>query len=235
MLKIEGLSAGYGETNIITDLNLEIPPGQIAALMGNNGVGKSTLLKTIMGILPAKTGIISFEGENITKAPSDVRAKGGLGYVPQGRDIFPFLTVKENLLIGLEARAVKRAVKKADLPDDIFQLFPALKDLLHRRGGDLSGGQQQQLAIARILITGPRLLILDEPTEGIQPSVCFQIENAIRFIKEQKSISVLLVEQYVDFALRLSDLFYVMEKGSLTYARVADDQSRAEVKNKLKM
>jgi len=158
-----------------------------------------------------------------------MRARKGIGYVPQGRDIFPYLTVRENLALGLEARSGKKAV----LPEDIFKLFPMLKDLLARKGGDLSGGQQQQLAIARVLITEPDLLLLDEPTEGIQPSIVFEIENTIRFIKEQGSVSILLVEQFMEFALRLADYCYVMEKGAITFEGAVESLSRDEIRGRL--
>ncbi len=211
MLDIENLSSNYGETQILRDVDLQIPGGKVIALMGRNGVGKTTLLKTIMGLIPSRAGKIAFEGKDMTKWPTDKRARLGISYVPQGREIFSYLTVEENLLLGLEAKAERNFT----IPGGTFKLFPELKTMLSRKGGDLSGGQQQQLAIARALVSEPRLLLLDEPTEGIQPSIVFEIENTIRFLKEQKTISILLVEQYLDFALRLADYYYVMEKGTI--------------------
>lgn len=228
MLSINGISSAYGESIILRDVRLEVGNGQVIALMGRNGVGKSTLLKTIMGLIPPVQGSIHYDNKDITAWSPEIRAINGIGYVPQGRDIFPHLTVQENLLLGLEARG-----KKAEIPEGIFGLFPAIKNLLARRGGDLSGGQQQQLAIARALITEPKLLIMDEPTEGIQPSIVYEIENAIRFIKEQGNVSILLVEQFMEFALRLSDYCYIMEKGSIVFNGAVADLSREEIKNHL--
>jgi urea transport system ATP-binding protein len=213
MLKITNLSSGYGESMIINGLNFEIKKGEVVALIGKNGAGKTTLLKTIMGLIKEKSGEIYFDGNNIKKTKPEQRALLGMAYVPQGREIFPYLTVHENLILGLEARGKKAK----DIPPDIYELFPELKSLEDRRGGDLSGGQQQQLAIARMLINEPKILLLDEPTEGIQPSIVFAIETAIRMIKEQKNISIILVEQFMEFALRLSDTCYLMEKGNFVF------------------
>jgi urea transport system ATP-binding protein len=229
MLSIRGITSGYGETTILRKVTMEIGKGQVVALMGRNGVGKTTLLKTIMGLIHPVSGTIAFAGEDITSWAPEVRAVRGIGYIPQGRDVFPHLTVKENLLLGVEARGWRTTT----IPAGVFDLFPKLKDLLSRKGGDLSGGQQQQLAIARILITEPQLLLMDEPTEGIQPSIVFDIENAIRFIKEQGNISVLLVEQYMEFALRLADFCYVMEKGSITFEGAVDEASAEGLKGRL--
>ncbi len=230
MLTIEQLSSSYGETAILRDVHLTVPPGKVMALMGRNGVGKTTLLKTIMGLLPAKTGKIFFDGQEITHWSTEKRARGGIGYVPQGRDIFPYLKVEENLRLGLETR---RAGKESSIPETIFNLFPALKNIFARKGGDLSGGEQQQLAFARIVVTEPKLLILDEPTEGIQPSIVNQIENTIRLIKEQRRISILLVEQYLEFALRLADDYYVMEKGSIVSQGTTGELSKEVIANHL--
>lgn len=213
MLNITNLSSGYGDTMIINGLNLEIKKGEIVALIGKNGAGKTTLLKTIMGLIKEKSGEIYFDGKNIKKTKPEYRALTGMAYVPQGREIFPYLTVRENLILGLEARGKKAK----DIPSDIYELFPELKSIEDRRGGDLSGGQQQQLAIARMLINEPKILLLDEPTEGIQPSIVFEIETAIRMIKKQKNISIILVEQFMEFALRLSDTCYLMEKGNFIF------------------
>ncbi len=229
MLSIRGIHTSYGETAILRDVNIEIGKGRVVALMGRNGVGKSTLLKTVMGLVRPSSGSIIFEGENIAGTPPESRAVRGIGYVPQGRDIFPHLSVRENLVLGLEARGKKAGT----IPEGVFELFPMLKDLLGRSGGDLSGGQQQQLAIARVLITEPKLLLMDEPTEGIQPSIVFEIENAIRLIKAQGSVSILLVEQFMEFALRLADYCYIMEKGAITFEGAVAELSREEIKGHL--
>ena len=229
MFSIKNVSSGYKESIILQNVNIEIGKGEVVALMGKNGVGKTTLLKTIMGIIKLRTGEILFNSEDISNWPPEKRALHGIGYVPQGREIFPFLTVKENLLLGLEARN-KNA---KNIPEDIYKIFPELKTISERKGGNLSGGQQQQLAIARVLITEPQLLLLDEPTEGIQPSIVFEIENTIRMIKDQGTISILLVEQFMDFALRLADVCYIMEKGQISFQERVSKLSRDEVKNHL--
>ncbi len=192
MLHISELNVYYGESHILRDVDLNINAGEMVCLIGRNGVGKTTLLKTLMGILKPRAGTINYEQENLINKTSDQRARLGLGYVPQGRDIIPRLTVKENLTLGLEALPTKR--KNATIPEEIFDLFPVLKTMLSRMGGDLSGGQQQQLAIARALVGEPKLLILDEPTEGIQPSIILEIEAAVRRIVASKGIAVLLVD-----------------------------------------
>lgn len=229
MLKIEHVSSYYGETQILQDVSLQIPKGKVVALMGRNGVGKTTLLKTVMGLLPARAGGIVFNSCQIAHWQTDKRVRYGIGYVPQGREVFPYLTVKENLLLGLEARKKNRDI----IPEGVFELFPALKVMLARKGGNLSGGQQQQLAIARALVSEPKILLLDEPTEGIQPSIVFEIENTIRFIKEQKTISILLVEQYLDFTLRLADYYYVMEKGTIVSSGTTKEITREVINNHL--
>lgn len=226
MLSIKNITSSYGETIILRNVGMEIPEGSVVALMGRNGVGKTTFLKTLMGLIRPLDGTIEYNGTDITHWRPEVRALGGIGYVPQGREIFPYLTVAENLIVGLEARG-----KKAAVSDGIFDLFPGLRDIQNRKGGDLSGGQQQQLAIARVLITQPRLLLLDEPTEGIQPSIVFEIENTIRFIKEQGKLSILLVEQYMEFALRLADFCYIMEKGSIAFHGDVKSLSRDSIKS----
>jgi urea transport system ATP-binding protein len=227
VLHLNGIVSSYGETVILRSVDMEIKKGQVVALMGRNGVGKSTLLKTIMGLIHPRSGAILFDGSDIAALRPEERVLRGVGYVPQGREIFPYLTVHENLVLGLEARGNRGSL----VPEGIFQLFPGLKALLHRKGGDLSGGQQQQLAIARVLITEPKLLLLDEPTEGIQPSIVFEIENTIRFIKEQGNISILLVEQFMDFALRLADFCYIMEKGNIVFNGAVKDLSKEDIKN----
>ncbi|MDB9305852.1 MULTISPECIES: urea ABC transporter ATP-binding subunit UrtE [Cyanophyceae] len=212
MLKISNLNVYYGESHILRNVHLSVPSGQMICLIGRNGVGKTTLLKTIMGLLSPRSGTINLAGELIKFKSPDQRAKMGIGYVPQGREIIPRLTVKENLLLGLEAR--QKPVKKAEISEEIFSLFPVLKTMLSRMGGDLSGGQQQQLAIARALMGEPQLLVLDEPTEGIQPSIILEIEAAVRRIVETKGISVLLVEQHLHF-VRQADYYYAMQKGGI--------------------
>jgi urea transport system ATP-binding protein len=210
MLKVSNLNQYYGGSHILRDLSFEVPMGKVTTLLGRNGVGKTTLLKTLMGVVPAATGSIQLGGQDITKAPSYGRVRAGIGYVPQGREIFPRLTVEENLLMGLATKPAG-----ADVPARIFEMFPVLKQMMRRRGGDLSGGQQQQLAIGRALAMGPRLLILDEPTEGIQPSIIKDIERAIRALAETGEMAILLVEQYYDFALSLADHYLLMERGEI--------------------
>lgn len=212
MLHISDLNVYYGESHILRNVDLNINAGEMVCLIGRNGVGKTTLLKTLMGILKPRAGTINYEQENLINKTSDQRARLGLGYVPQGRDIIPRLTVKENLILGLEALPTRR--KNATIPEEIFDLFPVLKTMLSRMGGDLSGGQQQQLAIARALVGEPKLLILDEPTEGIQPSIILEIEAAVRRIVASKGIAVLLVEQHLHF-VRQADRYYAMQKGGI--------------------
>jgi urea transport system ATP-binding protein len=211
MLTAQGLNVSYGESQVLWDVDLHVPAGELVCLMGRNGVGKTTLLKSIMGLLKPRSGSIRLQGKPVTALSPDQRARQGIGYVPQGRDIFPDMTVLENLRVGL----VAHNLPSATIPDDIFQLFPVLQTMLYRKGGVLSGGQQQQLAIARALVTRPTLLLLDEPTEGIQPSVILEIEDVIQRIKSAGNVSILLVEQYLDFASRLADHVYVMEKGAI--------------------
>lgn len=213
MLQISDLNVYYGESHILRNVDMTIPDRQMVCLIGRNGVGKTTLLKTIMGLLKPCTGKITYEGANINPKTTDNRARLGIGYVPQGRDVIPRLTVRENLLLGMEARPSGRP-KNADIPDEIFDLFPVLKTMLSRMGGDLSGGQQQQLVIARALMGKPKLLLLDEPTEGIQPSIILEIEAAVRRIIEATGISVLLVEQHLHF-VRQADRYYAMQKGGI--------------------
>ncbi len=211
MLEVSGLNVFYGDSHVIRDAALKIPDGQVVCLMGRNGVGKTTLLKTVMGLLTPRSGRILFRGKDMTQDPPYTRARQGIGYGPQGREIISNLTVQENLLIGLEAAGNRRRT----IPSEVFDLFPALKTMLWKRGGDLSGGQQQQLSIARAMVSGPELLVLDEPTEGIQPSIIKEIMEVIRKIKDQGKMTILLVEQYVAFVHKVADYFYVMEKGSM--------------------
>ncbi len=213
MLQVSNLNVYYGESHILRNVDISVPSGQMVCLIGRNGVGKTTLLKTIMGLLKPRTGKILFTGKPITKIATDRRVRMGIGYVPQGREIIPRVTVKENLLLGLEARIQGRKGNE-EIPDEIFALFPVLKTMLSRMGGDLSGGQQQQLAIARALMGKPRLLVLDEPTEGIQPSIILEIEAAVKRIIAATGISVLLVEQHLHF-VRQADKYYAMQKGGI--------------------
>ncbi|MFN6275699.1 MAG: urea ABC transporter ATP-binding subunit UrtE [Microcystis sp.] len=223
MLHISDLNVYYGESHILRDVDLNINAGEMVCLIGRNGVGKTTLLKTLMGILKPRAGTINYEQQNLINKTSDQRARLGLGYVPQGRDIIPRLTVKENLILGLEALPTRR--KNATIPEEIFDLFPVLKTMLSRMGGDLSGGQQQQLAIARALVGEPKLLILDEPTEGIQPSIILEIEAAVRRIVASKGIAVLLVEQHLHF-VRQADRYYAMQKGGIVASGFTSELSQ---------
>jgi urea transport system ATP-binding protein len=210
MLEIKNLNQYYGGSHILRDVTLTAPEGNLTVLLGRNGVGKTTLLRCLMGVVPTKTGAITWQGKAISEIPTHTRVASGLAYVPQGRDIFPRLTVEENLLVGAASR---NAPKK--IPDRIYDLFPVLKDMNHRRGGDLSGGQQQQLALGRALMSEPTLLILDEPTEGIQPSVIKDIGRTLRQLVDEMNMTVLLVEQYYDFARALADHYWVMSRGEI--------------------
>ena len=223
MLKISNLNVFYGESHILRNVDLIIEPGKMVCLIGRNGVGKTTLLKSLMGLLPVRSGTLLFQGQPIDRLTTDRRACLGIGYVPQGREIIPKLTVKENLLLGLEALG-NRGSSTQTVPDEIYELFPVLKKMLSRRGGDLSGGQQQQLAIARALMGQPKLLVLDEPTEGIQPSIILDIENAVRRVVAEMGISVLLVEQHLHF-VRKADWYYAMQKGGIVAAGPTSDLS----------
>lgn len=218
MLKLNSMCSFYGESCIIDNLTISVPKGKIVGLIGRNGVGKSTTLKSIMGIVKTPGGEIILDGENIVKKPVYERVKLGMGYVPQGRDIFPQMTVQENLELGLQPLG-----GKGKIPDYLYDLFPILPKFAKRKGGDLSGGQQQQLAIARALCADPKILILDEPTEGIQPSIIQDIGAAIKKVNEWKGITVLLVEQYLDFVLKNTDYLYVMEKGRIIFENETAD------------
>jgi urea transport system ATP-binding protein len=213
MLKVEGVNQYYGGSHILRDVSFEARLGEVTVVLGRNGVGKTTLLKSLMGIVPIKTGSIALDGKEIHKLTPYERVRLGVGYVPQGREIFGRLTVEENLRMGLASKP-----GGTPIPAELFELFPVLKQMLGRRGGDLSGGQQQQLAIARALAAGPKLLILDEPTEGIQPSVIKDIGRVIRLLADRKTMAIVLVEQYYDFAAELADQYIVMERGSIKKA-----------------
>jgi len=225
MLAVKSLNQYYGGSHILRDLSFEVPAGKVTALLGRNGVGKTTLLRTLMGLVPARTGGITFFEKDITRSKPFERAQAGIGYVPQGREIFPRLTVEENLQMGLATLP-----GSARLPARIFELFPVLRQMLGRRGGDLSGGQQQQLAIGRALAMGPKLLILDEPTEGIQPSIIKDIERAIRTLAATGEMAILLVEQYYDFARSLADQYLVMERGEILRRGAGPDMDKDGVK-----
>jgi urea transport system ATP-binding protein len=226
MLRIEQLQVSYGETPILRDVDLEVGPGEVVCLMGRNGVGKTTLLKSIMGLLRPRSGRVLFDDRNLTRAPPYARAWARIGYVPQGREIFPHLTVGENLQVGLLANPAR----PRSVPDHIFDYFPKLKGILHRKGGVLSGGEQQQLAIARALVANPKLLILDEPTEGIQPSIISLIGQVLRRLKEETRLAILLVEQYFEFAMKLADSYYVMEKGAIVLKGKSPQLDREAIK-----
>ena len=210
MLSIEGINHYYGGSHILRNVAFEARLGEVTVVLGRNGVGKTTLLKSLMGVVPVKTGSVHLDGVDITRDTPYERVRKGVGYVPQGREIFGRLTVEDNLRMGL-------AYKPGSTPinPELFELFPVLKQMLQRRGGDLSGGQQQQLAIARALAAGPKLLILDEPTEGIQPSIIKDIGRVIRVLADRKTMAIVLVEQYYDFAAELADQYLVMERGEI--------------------
>ena len=219
MLAIEGLNQSYGQSHTLRDVELAVPAGSCVSLIGRNGVGKTTLLNCVMGLLPIDSGEIRFDGTPLTKAPAEDRARIGIGYVPQGRMIFPLLTVEENLVTGLGA------LPKADreVPDLVFELFPVLRTMLQRRGGDLSGGQQQQLAIARALVLQPRLLILDEPTEGIQPNIVQEIAEVILRLNRDLGLTVLVVEQKLPFVHKVASHFHIMSKGNIVASGSMDE------------
>ncbi|HEX7481357.1 MAG TPA: urea ABC transporter ATP-binding subunit UrtE [Polyangiales bacterium] len=207
MLSVRGINHYYGQSHALRDVDLEVPEGTCVCVMGRNGVGKTTLMKTLMGLLQPRSGSITFAGKELVGLPPEARARAGIGYVPQGREIFAQLSVEENLRVGLAA------TRKKHIPDSVFRLFPVLAEMLHRRGGDLSGGQQQQLAIGRALALGPKLLILDEPTEGIQPNVVQQIGDIVTRLRTEAGITVLLVEQKLAFARKVGGHFSILDRG----------------------
>jgi urea transport system ATP-binding protein len=213
MLEVNAINVYYGESRVLRDVDLKVGPGRLTALMGRNGVGKTTLLKSVIGLLPARSGSVSLEGRNLTALAPEMRARGGIAYVPQGREIFPKLTVEENLAMGLEARPGPRPKK---IPkDEVYGLFPFLAKMEKRLGGNLSGGQQQQLAIARALLGKPKVLLLDEPTEGIQPSIVEDIGRVLEGLKAQGDLAILLVEQFLEFAKSLADDYVILDRGSV--------------------
>lgn len=229
LLSVDSLTASYDESLILRGISLEIPRNSVVALLGRNGVGKTTLLRSIMGLVPRAEGRLIFDGDPIQGLRADSRARLGIGYVPQGRDIFPNLTVEENLKVSISIAGEAGAARL----EQVYELFPVIKEMLRRKGGVLSGGQQQQLAIARALLTNPRLLILDEPTEGIQPSIIDQIEDAIHTLKKEGNLSIILVEQYLDFAKAASDSYYILERGSVVQAGSSDALTHAVVEKYL--
>lgn len=228
MLKLDGINQYYGGSHILRNLGFEARIGEVTVVLGRNGVGKTTLLKSLMGVVPVKTGTINLDGTDITQATPYERVRRGIGYVPQGREIFGRLTVEDNLRMGLASRAAASQV-----PAELFELFPVLKQMLHRRGGDLSGGQQQQLAIARALAAGPKVLLLDEPTEGIQPSIIKDIGRVIRMLADRGTMAIVLVEQYYDFAAELADQYLVMERGEVVARGRGADMARDGVRERM--
>ncbi len=229
MLAAENIDLYYGASHILRRVNVVAEKGSVTCVLGRNGVGKTSLMRAIIGLQPIRAGRITWEGQDITGLRPDERARRGVALVPQGREIFPRLTVQENLETGL----APLPRQKRRLPDEIFSLFPVLRDMLRRRGGDLSGGQQQQLAIARALVTGPRLLILDEPTEGIQPSIIKEIERVIRDLAARGDMAILLVEQYFEFARALAHRYVVMERGEVVLSGDAHDMVESDVRRYL--
>ena len=225
LLNVKGVNQYYGGSHILRDVSLQAEQGKVTVLLGRNGVGKTTLLKSLMGLVPIKTGTIEFDGKPLQNATPYERARAGIGFVPQGREIFARLTVEENLRMGLAYKP-----GSTPIPGELYELFPVLKQMLHRRGGDLSGGQQQQLAIARALAAGPKLLILDEPTEGIQPSIIKDIGRVIRMLADRGTMAILLCEQYYDFAEELADDYVVMERGEVIARGKGEDMQANEVR-----
>jgi urea transport system ATP-binding protein len=226
MLKASHIHQYYGGSHILRDVSLQTELGKVTVVLGRNGVGKTTLLKSLMGLVPIRQGEISFNGQDLTKATSYQRARAGIGFVPQGREIFSRLTVEENLRMGLAYLPASTPI-----PAELFELFPVLKQMLQRRGGDLSGGQQQQLAIARALAAKPKLLILDEPTEGIQPNIIQDIGVVIRMLADRGDMAILLVEQYYDFAEQLADHYVVMERGAVVASGLGKDMQANQVRS----
>ena len=230
MLTIAGLNQFYGSSHTLRDVSFDVPMGQCTALLGRNGVGKTTLLKCLMGVLPIRSGSITFGGQELKSLPPFQRVRLGMGFVPQGREIFARLTVEENILMGL---ATHKRGSPTDIPGEIFEMFPVLKQMLRRRGGDLSGGQQQQLAIARALVMKPKVLILDEPTEGIQPSIIKDIERVIHALSERGDMAILLVEQYFEFARELADQYVILRRGEIVRRGVSADMNADELRTYL--
>ena len=229
LLVVKGLNQAYGGSRTLWDIDIEVPRGARMCLMGRNGMGKTTLLKCVMGLIPVSSGQIRFEGADLLSGAPERRARLGIGYVPQGREIFPQLTVQENLEVGLAARRDGQR----DIPEQIFELFPVLKQMLGRRGGDLSGGQQQQLAIGRALVLKPKLLILDEPTEGLQPNIVQEIGDIIIKLNSEADVTVMLVEQKLLFARRVASEFLILEKGRCVAGGAIEELSDEQVRDHL--
>jgi urea transport system ATP-binding protein len=229
MLDVNAINLHYGAAQALRGVSLHAEPGQVTCVLGRNGVGKTSLLDAVAGQQPVSGGSIMWEGKDITALKPFERARSGIAYVPQGREIFPLLTVAENLQTGY----APLARKDRDIPDDVFSLFPVLNNMMRRRGGDLSGGQQQQLAIGRALVMRPRLLLLDEPTEGIQPSIIKDIGKAITYLRGLGEMAIILVEQYLDFALELGDHFVVMDRGAIVYQSTKADLDEVALKRAL--
>ncbi len=227
LLEIRDLTVGYGDGVVLSDVELQVETHQAVCLLGRNGVGKTTLLKTLMGVLRPRAGRIAFDGQDIVRLTPNARARLGIGYVPQGRMIFPQLTVTDNLMVGLEAASGRRASSQGLA--SVYELFPVLEEMGKRQAGMLSGGQQQQLAIGRALIAGPRLLVLDEPTEGIQPSIVLEIRRVLRQVRERLGVSILLAEQFLDFADGLADDMYVLDGGMVALSGSVEALDRSAV------
>ncbi|MFO1207785.1 MAG: urea ABC transporter ATP-binding subunit UrtE [Amaricoccus sp.] len=226
MLKVDHIDLYYGAASALKDVSLTAEPGQVTCILGRNGTGKTSLMRAISGRQPIRSGAITWEGADITRLRPDARARLGVATVPQGREIFPLLTVRENLETGFAL--LPRGARK--IPDAVFELFPVLAEMMHRRGGDLSGGQQQQLAIGRAMVTNPRLLLMDEPTEGIQPSIIKDIGRAIAWLRDQGRMAIVLVEQYFDFAVELASRMTVMDRGRVVLAGTPAELDEAEVR-----
>jgi urea transport system ATP-binding protein len=227
MLEVSNLKVCYGQSEVISDLNFTVPKNETLAIMGRNGMGKTTLFKSLIGILPPASGEIKIDGIDITSCESYQRVENGVAYVPQGRMIFPNLTVQENIETGMEVSNLKK------IPDDIYALFPVLREMRHRKGGNLSGGQQQQLAIARALVTNPKVLLLDEPTEGIQPSIIKDIANILNEIKKLRDITIIVSEQVLSFTMAVADRIIVIDKGEFIHEDMRDNVNSEQIKKYL--
>lgn len=227
MLNVSNLKVCYGQSEVISDLNFSVPKNQTLAIMGRNGMGKTTLFKSLIGVLPSAAGQISIDGNDVSNLASYQRVENGIAYVPQGRMIFPNLTVKENIETGMEVSKLKK------IPDDIYALFPVLREMQNRKGGNLSGGQQQQLAIARALVTNPKVLLLDEPTEGIQPSIIKDIANILNEIKKLRDITIIVSEQVLSFTMTIADRIIVIDKGKFIHEDMRDEVNSEQIRKYL--